>query len=206
MYTTYFGRNVAKTAGSFVISGSDDALSAATAEMKVDMLGDVLQIYFQARDSTFDGTDINEDDCLKAILYARSKKHTKAMRRGAAGTAKAGLQIAAVAGGVTVGSVVPGLGNALGAVGGAVAGSALSPLVTGFDLLGRLGKGLYKRAIGTRGHHRGQAANALMHCAKPGHRLRAPAITALLILLGDEYDEVMSKGDAERLADRLKSN
>ena len=205
-YWTYFGRGVSKFLGSFVVSGSDDALSAATAEMKVDLLGDVLQVFFQARAMEFDGKDIGIDDCRSAILYARGKKHAKAVRRAAAGTAKLGLQVAAMAGGATVGSVIPIAGTAAGGVAGAVAGASLSPLVSVADYGARGGKALYKIHQGTRGVHREQAAKTLMHCSQRGHIHCSAATTALRILLGEEFDRVTQSQDVDRLASRMKSN
>lgn len=205
-YWTYFGRGVSKFLGGMVVSGSGDALSAATAELKVELLSDVLQIFFQARDMEFGGTDIGIDDCRSAVLYARGKKQAKAYRRAAAGTAKLSLQIAAAAGGATVGSIIPIAGTAAGGLGGAVAGASLSPLVTAADYAARGGKALYKIHEGTRGVHRAQAAAALMNCATRGHIHHAPATMALQILLGEEYDRVMQKKDVDRLAARMKSN
>jgi hypothetical protein len=205
-YTTYYGRELKKFGASLVVAGSDDAASAAAAAMKVEELGNVLQRHFQARNMEFDGSDICIDDCRSAILYARGKKNTKAVRRAAVGTAKSALQIAAIAGGVTVGSVIPVAGNLAGAVGGAVAGSSLGAFVTVGDRLMRMGKGIYKMAAGTRGVHREQAAEALLHCAQDGHLHRHAARWALVIILGDEYEEVMRRQDVDRLASRLKSN
>lgn len=205
-YTTYYGRELKKFGASLVVAGSDDATSAATAALKVEELGNVLQRHFQARSMEFDGSDIGIDDCRSAILYARGKKHTKAVRRAAVGTAKSALQIAAVAGGVTVGSVIPVAGNLAGAIGGAVAGSSLGAFVTVGDRLLRMSKGIYKMATGTQGVHRAQAAEALINCAQDGHLHRHAARWALVIILGDEYDEVMRKKDVDRLASRMKSN
>jgi hypothetical protein len=206
-YTTYYTRNVVKFGASMVVSGSDDATSAAAAEWKVGELSAILQVYFQARDMEFNDTEIGIDDCRSAILYARGKKHTKAVRRAAVGTAKLGLQIAAATGAATVGTVVlPVVGTAAGGAAGFLAGASLSPVVTLADRLKRAAKGLYKMANGTRGVHREQAANTLMHCAQNGHRLRDPARLALVVLLGEEYDEVMRTKDVDRLASRMKSN
>lgn len=209
MPTTYVGHNLAKMAGNHFISGSGDAASAISAEAKAQALDDILQTYYQARGEEFDGREIALTDVKRAIIYARGKKHSKAVRKGVMGTAKFGLQVAATVGGATMGSVVPVLGTALGGIGGAVAGASLGVTVTLADRLKRSAKGIYKFAKGTRGVHRLQAAATLLHChtaqfnVASGHN---PADEALAVLLGEEYDMVTRANDTERLAARLKSN
>jgi hypothetical protein len=107
---------------------------------------------------------------------------------------------------VTVGSVIPGAGNLAGAVGGAVAGASLGAFVNVRDMLLRIDKVIYKMATGTHGVRREQAAEALIHCAQNGHLHRHAARWALVIILGDEYGDVMKNKDVDRLASRLKSN
>jgi hypothetical protein len=208
-YTTYRGHNVAKTVGSYFIAGSGDAVSAMVAEAKASALADILQEYFNARDKQFDGSDIGPNDVEKAIIYARGKKHTKAMRKGVIATSKFGLQVAATAGGATIGSVVPIAGTALGAVGGAVAGVSVGIGVTMLDRIMRTGKGIWKWSQNTRGEHRKQAAATLMANSAPQFDRAGggnPANEALFVILQDEYDDVMAKHDVNRVADRLKSN
>jgi len=184
-------------------------VSAVTAEAKADVLNDILQEYFQARDESFDGSDIGQTDVKKAIIYARGKKHLKAVRKGVMGATKFGLQITATVGGATLGSVIPVAGTALGAVGGVIAGASLGIFVTGADRLKRAGKGLYKYVRHTRGEHRKQAAATLLHCSSDAYN-RADggnaAWQALSVILQEEFDEVMGKGDVARIAARLKSN
>lgn len=209
MPTTYVGHNLAKIAGNHLISGSGDAASAISAEAKSQALDDILQTYYQARGEEFDGREIGLTDVKRAIIYARGKKHSKAIRKGVMGTAKFGLQIAATVGGATMGSVVPVLGTALGGIGGAVAGASLGVTVTLADRLKRSAKGIYKFARGTRGVHRLQAAATLLHCHTPQFDVaggRNPADEALAVLLGEEYNMVTRNNDTERLAARLKSN
>ncbi|WP_211873002.1 hypothetical protein [Plastoroseomonas arctica] len=209
MPTTYVGHSLAKMAGSNVISGSGDAASAISAEAKAQVLNDILQTYYQARGEEFDGREIGLTDVKRAIIYARGKKHSKAIRKGVIGTAKFGLQIAATAGGATIGSVVPVLGTALGGIGGAVAGAGLGVTVTVADRLKRSAKGIYKFARGTRGVHRLQAAATLLHCHTAQFNVASggnPADEALAVLLGEEYGMVTRANDTERLANRLKSN
>ncbi len=206
---SFRARLLAKMVGSSFIAGGDDAVSALAASVKADHLNDLLQHYYMARGEEYDGSDISLTDVKKAIIYVRDKKETKAMRRAAVGATKAGLHVAATAGGLTVGSVVPGLGNALGAAGGYVVGGSLAPVVTVLDRLKRTGKGIYKSIAGTRGVHRKQAAEALMACRIPECNLADgsnPADDALLIILGSEYQEVVANNDISRLADRMKSN
>jgi len=208
-YTTYRGHNVAKTVGSHFIAGSGDAVSAMVAEAKASALADILQEYFNARDKQFDGSDIGPNDVEKAIIYARGKKHTKAMRKGVIATSKFGLQVAATVGGATIGSVVPIAGTALGAVGGAVAGASLGIGITMLDRIKRTGKGIWKWSQNTRGEHRKQAAATLMANSAPQFDRSGggnPANEALFVILQDEYEDVMAKYDVARVADRLKSN
>lgn len=207
--TTYVGRGIAKLAGSQLLSGSGDAASAVSAEAKAQALDDILQEFYQSRGAEFDGKDIGLTDVKRAIIYARGKKHTKALRKGVLATTKFGLQIAATAGGATLGSVVPGLGTAIGGAGGFIAGASLGVTVTLADRLKRSAKGIYKWAKGTRGEHRKQAAACLMHCSHSSYDWadgRNPAVEALAVILGEEFDEVVRAGNVERLADRLKSN
>jgi hypothetical protein len=208
-YTTYRGRALAKTVFGFVVAGSGDAASAVSAEAKAQVLDDILQTYFHARGEEFDGSEIGPTDVKKAIIYARGKKHTKAVRKGALSAAKFGLQVAVTAGGATVGSVVPVVGTMFGAVGGFIAGSSLTGGVMVLDRLKRGAKGLYKHCKGTRGVHRRQAAETLLNCQGRRHN-RAdgsnPADEALVVILGDEYDRVTLDHDVDRLAARLASN
>ncbi|MGG5819293.1 hypothetical protein [Falsiroseomonas sp. HW251] len=205
----YVAHNIAKIAGSHLISGGGDAASAIVAEAKAAALQDLLQEYYQDPHYEFDGSDIDQTDVKKAIAYVRGKKHTKAIRKGVIATTKFGLQVAATVGGATVGSIVPVAGTALGGLGGAIAGAGLGTGVTVLDRMKRSTKGIYKYLKGTRGQHREQAANTLMHCASALYNWadgRNPADDALVIILQDEYDDVMAKGDVKRLAARLKSN
>jgi hypothetical protein len=209
MPTTYLARNIAKTVGSQFIAGSGDAASGVSAEAKAQALNDVLQEYFQARDLDFNDQDIGQNDVKMAIAYAKGKKHSKAQRKAVIATAKFGLQVAATVGGATVGSIVPIAGTAIGGLGGAIAGAGLGVGVTVADRLKRSGKGIYKFFAGTRGEHRKQAAACLLHCASPQFNWasgRNAATDALVIILGDEYDEVVDAENVTRLADRLKSN
>jgi hypothetical protein len=207
--TTYAGRNVAKTVGDMFIAGSGDAASGVAAEGKAQALDDLLQHFFHAGGLMFNDQDISINDVKMAIAYVKGKKHTKAKRKAVIATAKFGLQIAATAGGATIGSIVPIAGTALGGLGGAVAGKGLGVTVTAADQAKRKAKGFYKWVKGTRGEHRKQAANTLMHCASAQFD-RADgsnvADMALIIILGEEYDDVMKDHNVERLADRLKSN
>lgn len=209
MATTYFTHNLAKMGASHLISGSGDAASAIVAEAKAGALADILQEFYQSRDEKFDGTDIGPQEVKKAIIYARGKKHTKAIRKGVIATVKFGAQVAATVGGATIGSVVPVFGTAAGGLAGAVAGASLGSGVTLADRLKRSAKGIYKWARNTRGEHRKQAAATLMANAAPQFNRadgRNPADEALFVLLQEEYDGVMAKHDVERLAARMKSN
>jgi hypothetical protein len=208
-YTTYRTHNLAKIAGSHFIAGSGDAASAMVAEAKASALADILQLYYNARDKQFDGSDIGPNDVEKAIIYARGKKHTKALRKGVIATSKFGLQVAATVGGATIGSVVPVAGTVLGGVGGAIAGASLGVSITVVDRIKRSGKGIWKWARNTRGEHRKQAAATLMANAAPQFNWAGggnPADDALVVILQEEYDSVMAAHDVTRLADRLKSN
>jgi hypothetical protein len=205
--TTYLKYNAVKAAGDYLWAGAGNATSAAKATIKVDLLGDVLQRYFNARGEEYDGSDIKPDDIKKAILYARGKKSSKAGRKAVLSAAQTTLQIVGTATGATVGSIVPGLGTAIGGVGGFIAGAGLSTTVTLADHIKRKGKWAYKKLAGTQGKHRAQAAKALLHCSKIDRAdQRNPAREALLIILDVEYEDVVGSGNVERLADRLMSN
>ncbi|MBC7432252.1 MAG: hypothetical protein H7345_09325, partial [Rubritepida sp.] len=167
VYVDYVARGIGKNLAGRLVAGSDDFLSAAAAEIKVHALTDLLQRFYMSGDAKFDDTDIGLTDVRKAILYARGKKHTKAIRKTVTGTAKLGLQIAAVAGGATIGSVAPVVGTVLGAAGGAVAGMGFGLAVTVADRAKRSIKGICKHFAGTRGQHRLQAAACLMNCHVP---------------------------------------
>jgi len=205
--TTYVGRNVAKQVGSFFISGSGDAASGIAADAKADVLEEIIQRFNSGQSVEYNDQTIGETDVLLAIAYVRGKKRTKARRKAVISATKFGLQIAATCGGATIGSVVPIAGTALGAVGGAVAGASLGVGVTAADHAKRKLKGFYKILRGTRGEHRKQAAQCLMHCATHhlGWRQEA-ANMACSVILGEEYDAVMRNHDVTRLADRMKSN
>ena len=207
--TTYAGHTFAKTVGGILISGSSETASAVTAEAKAQALDDILQEYFQSRGAPYDDSDIGITDVRKAIIYARGKKHTKAVRKGVIGATKFGLQVAATAGGATIGSIIPIAGTALGGLGGAIGGASLGVGVSALDQLKRKAKGFYKFVRHTRGKHREQAAQTLMHCSSDqfdradGQNV---ACLALHVILQEEYDSVMARHDTERVADRLKSN
>ena len=208
-YVNYAARGMGKQVASHVIAGSGDAVSAAAAQLKVHNLTKLLQRYFMAGDAEFNGNDIGITDVKQAILYARGKKQTKAVRKTVISGAKLGLQIAAVAGGATVGSVVPVAGTALGAASGVVAGMGFGFAVTAADRVKRSAKGIYKWHKGTRGQHRLQAAATLMHCHIPAFDWACgsnPADDALHVILGVDYEEVMAWKDVKRVAARLLSN
>lgn len=207
--TTYAGRNFAKTVGDMLIAGSGDAASGVSAQAKAEALDELLQHFFQAGGLQYNDKDIGIKDVKMAIAYAKGKKGTKAKRKAVLATAKFGLQVAATAGGATIGSVIPVAGTALGAVGGAIAGRSLGVGVTAADQTKRKVKGFYKWVRGTRGEHRKQAAMCLMHCASPQFDWpcgRNAATMACSIILGEEFDAVMASQNVERLADRMKSN
>lgn len=209
MPTTYAGHDLAKMAGNYFIAGSGDAASSISAEAKAQALDDILQTYDQARGDEFDGREIGLTDVKRAIICARGKKHSTAIRKGVIVTAKFDLQVAARVGGATMGSVVPVLGTAPGGIGGAVAGASLGVTVTLADRLKRSARGVYKFARGTRGVHRLQAAATLLHCHTAQFKVasgRNPADEALAVLLDEEYNMVTRANDTERLAARLKSN
>jgi hypothetical protein len=209
VYVDYVARGIGKSLAGKLVAGSGDFLSAAAAEIKVHALTDLLQRFYMSGDAKFDDTDIGLSDVRKAILYARGKKHTKAIRKTVNGTARLGLQIAAVAGGATIGSVAPVVGTALGAASGAVAGMGFGLTVTVADRMKRSAKGIYKHFAGTRGQHRLQAAACLMHCHVKERDWACganPADDALHIILGQEYEEVMAWSDVKRVAARLLSN
>lgn len=209
MPTTYAGRTIGKNVGNFFIAGSGDAASGVAAEAKADALDDILQEFYQSGGLQFDGRDIAINDVKTAIAYAKGKKHTKARRKAVIATTKFGLQVAGAVGGATIGSIIPIAGTALGGLGGAIGGASLGVGVTVADQAKRKGKGFYKWLRGTRGEHRKQAANCLMHNASPQFNWasgRNPADEACYVLLGEEYDTVMDSHNVERLADRMKSN
>jgi hypothetical protein len=81
--------------------------------------------------------------------------------------------------------------------------------VTIADQAKRKAKGFYKLIRGTRGEHRKQAANCLMHCTSPQFDWacgRNAADMALHVIPGEEYGAVENAHNVERLADRMKSN
>ncbi|WP_426955956.1 hypothetical protein [Muricoccus radiodurans] len=131
----------------------------------------------------------------QAILYARGKKQSKAVRKTFLAGTKLSLQVASVAGGATIGSAIPGAGTALGAAGGVVAGMGFGFTVTPADRIKRSAKGIYKHYKGTRGRHRMRAAACLMHRHVPAYDWACganPADYALRIILGADHDEVMA--------------
>ena len=69
---------------------------------------------------------IAENDALTAIKYARSKKLTKAKRKGVLGAGKFGAFVVGAAAGATLGSVVPVAGTVAGGAIGAVSLSAVA--------------------------------------------------------------------------------
>lgn len=198
-----------KATGSFV-PGFGKFRSAAVAYDKCIRLEAVLQAYFHDI-SSYDGTNINENDSLKAIKYVISKKINKAARRGMQGGLIFGAAVAGAATGATAGSIVPVLGTVGGGIAGLVAlETAASGAVGVVDLAARGFKAAYKSLKGTRGEHREQAARALDHCARTreGTTYGMAAEEALEIILGEEYQRVMAKSsdDAiERIAQRIKS-
>ncbi|MEO1656125.1 MAG: hypothetical protein AAFR65_00260 [Pseudomonadota bacterium] len=211
VHTTYIPMNFAKTAASQLWAGASDAASSAKAAMKVGLLDEIAQAYFQAADEEYDGSEIELNDVKKAILYAMGKKGTKATRRAMKSTVKTGLQVAGTATGATVGSIVPVAGTA---VGGVVGGASLTSLVTPVDMLIRTTKYGYKKAMGTQGVHRSQAAaslyyyGGLMYYAgsnETNDPRRYAALEALIVLLDVELESVMANQDLERIAKRLKS-
>ncbi|HUB12992.1 MAG TPA: hypothetical protein VMB34_13645 [Acetobacteraceae bacterium] len=207
--TTYAGRNFAKQVGDVFIAGSSDTASGVAAEAKAEALEEILQHFFQQGDLEYNGQDIGIRDVPMAIAYVRGKKRTKAKRKAVLATAKFGLQVAATAGGATIGSVIPIAGTALGGAGGFIAGRSLSVGVSAADQLKRKAKGFYKWVVNTRGEHRKQAAVCLMHSASPQFNWadgRNAADMACHVILGEEYGAVMGSHNVERLADRMKSN
>lgn len=223
-YDTYHLRFVGKQVADQFVAGSGDLLSAKTARLKVEDLEACLQTICQDPHYEWDGQDIAETDLKNAIAYARGKKRTKAHRRAFVGTTKFGAQVAGTVTGATVGTVAaPVVGTALGAAGGFVAGASLSSAVTAADYLKRGAKYVYKKAMGTQGVHRLQAARALVYplsYLSKDDTYRAVAKDALRIILGDEFDELIGRGldaegkkldwdarpDIDRIAARLKSN
>ncbi len=195
--------------------GAGTLTSGAIAKIKVDILQGILQAYFQ--DTTaYDGSAIGVTDVRKAIAYAISKKRTKEHRKFAIGTAQSSLTVAATAGGLTAGSVIPGLGTAIGGAGGFIAGRSLAFGVSGLDQMKRKSKFLYKKVRGSQGTHRGQAAAALVNCCQDNTEAGQAALEALSVLMGDNFDKfhqnlvggVSYTTDmaVKEVADRLKSN
>jgi hypothetical protein len=222
---TYLLRSIGKQAGSFFLGGSGDLASAAAAHAKVAELSAILQHFFHASGEEYDGSPISQNDVKKAILFARGKKQTKSERKAVLGGAKFGMQVAGTVGGATVGSIVPGLGTALGGAGGMIAGVGLGLGVTAADRLKRACKFASKKAVGTAGVHRHDAAMCLLYMASgPGDQAGGgnPALEALQVILGDEFDAVLSMqkpatsghsavqntadGILGRIADRMRSN
>lgn len=210
MPNTYVGRNVGKMFADHLVAGSGDLISSATAKMKSDELKSIQQRYFHDT-SEYTNTAIADNDCLTAIKYVRSKKLTKSYRKGVTGGTKMAAFVAGAATGATVGSVVPVAGTLVGgALGGVAVGAAASVGISITDRLKRSAKGIYKHLRGTRGVHREQAAAALLNCYHlPNHNdvKFLAALEALIVILGEEFDEVMaSKAPEKRLADRMQSN
>lgn len=210
--TTYVGHNIAKQGANSLLPGSGDLASAASARLKDEALRGIQQRYFHDT-SPYKGGDIAINDAKKAIQYVRSKKLTKSNRKAVIGGVKVVGFVVGAATGATLGSVVPVAGTvAGGVVGGVAIGSVVSGGVTVLDQMKRKAKGLYKIIRGTRGEHRHQAAKALLFCREtlpardPKH---GAAVGALIVILDEEYDEVMEMSAAaceERVADRMKSN
>jgi|APMI01.1.fsa_nt_gi hypothetical protein len=204
-------RVVGRWAASYLVAGSGDFMSVARAKGKSDVLGEILQEYFQDT-SAYRDEAIALNDAKTAIKYARSKKLTKAKRKGVLGSVKMAGFVVGAATGATVGSVVPGAGTvAGGALGGVGVGAATSAVAFSLDHLKRKGKGFYKILRGTRGEHRKQAAEALLYCAmildERDPKAQA-AQAALHVILDGEFDEVFQATEqaVERIAARLKSN
>jgi hypothetical protein len=196
-----------------VLPGSGDIASSAAAALKNEQLKQIQQEYFQDTADYDKKSDIALNDALTAIKYARSKKLTKAYRKGVIGGAKAAAFVVGAATGATVGSVVPVAGTVAGGViGGAGVATAVGASVFTLDHLKRKTKGLYKIIKGTRGEHRHQAARALLYCQgtfSQNDPKQGASEEALHVILGEEYDEVMAMAldpCIERIADRLKSN
>ncbi|MEM0928076.1 MAG: hypothetical protein AAGI89_02180 [Pseudomonadota bacterium] len=211
IHTTYLPMNFAKMAASQLWIGASDAASSAKAAIKVGLLDEIAQAYFQASDEEYDGSEIELNDVKKAILYAMGKKGTKSARRAVKATVKTGLQVVGTATGATVGSVIP-VGGTV--VGGAVGGASLTSVVTPIDMLIRTTKYGYKKIMGTQGVHRSQAAaslyyyGGLMYYAGSNETddiRRYAALEALIVLLDVEIDSVMANQDLDRIAKRLKS-
>ena len=210
---TYRGRVLGRWAGGAVLPGSGDFVSAASANIKSDLLKEIQQEYFQDPREYDKKSDIALNDALTAIKYARSKKLTKSHRKAVLGTVKAAGFVIGAATGATLGSVVPGAGTVAG---GAVGAVGLSTVVGGsaftLDHLKRKTKGLYKIIRGTRGEHRDQAARCLLYCQgtySDNDPKKMAANEALIVLLDEEFGEVMAMplNDAiTRIADRMKSN
>jgi len=165
--------------------GSSGGVSASTAGAKAAVLNDILQKNFQTGNRTYDGTDIDDSQVIKAIMYVISKKKRKAVRKVALGGTKVGLSATSIT---------------LGSAGG---------LVTDLDYLKRGMKKSYKHCIvNTQGKHRKQAAIALLTRAWPEYdtEIGNPALEALVIILGREFHTVVNNCDVDRLADRMMSN
>ena len=205
-------RAMGRWAGGYLLPGSGDFLSAGRALGKEEALRQVQQHFFHDG-SAYKGGDIALNDVLQAIKYARSKKLTKAHRKGVIGGVKLASFVAGAASGATLGSVIPVAGTVAG---GAVGGVGLATIASGgvfaLDHLKRKTKGLFKMIRGTRGEHRHQAARAFLYCQgffNPQDPKQRAAEAALTIILDGEYKEVMAmelEPMVERLADRLKSN
>lgn len=205
-------RAMTRWGAGYLIPGSGDFLSAARAKGKEEALLEIQQHFFHDT-SKYSGGDIALNDVLQAIKYARSKKLTKAYRKGVIGGIKGASFVAGAATGATVGSVVPGAGTvAGGALGGVGLATVASAGVFTLDHLKRKTKGLYKMIRGTRGEHRHQAARAFLYCQgffPATDPKQVAAELALEVILDGEYEEVMAMAlepMVERIADRLKSN
>ena len=191
------------------IPGSGNLASASIAKSKADTLSDILQFYFQARDYNYNGSDIGDAEVMKAIAYARSKKQTKEYRKAVIGTTQFTLGVAAITGGVTIGSVAPGIGNVAGGMLGFVGSQSLGIGVSGLDRVKRGAKRIYKEVRGTAGKHREQAAIALWLHEKDGSTAGEAAFDALEIIMGDRFEKLMANNysnPVKAIADRLKSN
>ena len=209
---TYLSRSVGKQVANHFIPGSGDFLSSATADLKDKMLSEIQQKFFQSS-ANYSGGDIGLNDALKAIQYVRSKKHTKSVRTATKGGIKFAGFVAGAVTGATLGSIIPVAGTIGGGVAGGVgAGVLVSGGVTGLDQIKQKTKGIYKFLRGTRGEHRSQAASTLLHCQASlpdGDPKSDASHEALIVILGDEYEEVMAmpaQKAHDRIADRLKSN
>lgn len=205
-------RAIGRWAAGYVLPGAGDIASSVRAAAKNEALQEIQKEFFQDP-GAYKGGDIALNDALQAIKYARSKKLTKAQRKGVIGGVKAASFVAGAATGATLGSVVPVAGTVAGGVlGGAALSSVASVGMFSLDHLKRKTKGLYKMIRGTRGEHRHQAARALLYCQgffPDDDPKQMAADAALMVILDEEYDEVMGmplEPMVERVSDRLKSN